>query len=102
VAVGAETGVSINGTRESHFEQSDVWVYVLRAERAGGALVPSVTVTGHMDGLAGRTIRGNEDLGEVRLGLRAGRRRWVEASLVKGYTSFSPGVGVLVAAGVAR
>ncbi len=99
--VSAETGVSINGTRDPGFEQSDVWVYLLRVERAG-ALTPSLTLTGHEDGLPRRTIRGNEDLGEVRLGLRAGRRRWVEAALVKGYTPFSPGVGVIVQAGVER
>jgi hypothetical protein len=99
--VSAETGVGINGTRDPGFEQSDVWVYLLRAERAG-AVTPVLTVTGHMDGLKDRTIRGNEELGELRLGLRAGRRRWVEAALVKGYTSFSPGVGVIVQAGVVR
>lgn len=102
VEVAAETGVSINGTRDPGFEQSDVWVYVLRAERPGGAVAPLLVVTGHMDGLVGRTIRGNEDLGEVRAGLRLGGRRWVRVELVKGYTRFSPGAGVLLTAGVAR
>lgn len=102
VALAAETGVSINGTRTPTFEQSDVWVYLLRAEATRGAVAPSLTVTGHMDGLAGRSIRGNEDLGEVRLGVRAGRRRWVRVEVVRGYTEFSPELGVIVAAGVAR
>lgn len=101
LAASAETGVSINGTRRSTFEQSDVWVYLVQLERAGRLLTPVVTVTGHMDGLKGRTIRGNEDLGEVRAGLRFGQRRWVSASFVKGYARFSPGSGVLVAGGLA-
>lgn len=101
VAASAETGVSINGTRRPTFEQSDVWVYIVQVEHAGRLLSPVVTVTGHMDGLEGRTIRGNEDLGEVRAGLRVGHRRWVSASFVKGYTRFSPASGVLVAGGLA-
>ncbi|HEX2093071.1 MAG TPA: hypothetical protein VHG28_11740 [Longimicrobiaceae bacterium] len=102
LAVMAESGVSINGTRDPGFEQSDVWSYSLRAEYARGSLVPVVTVVGHMDGLKDRTIRGNEDLGEVRVGVRAGGRRWVRVELVRGYTAFSPSTGILLSAGIAR
>ncbi len=102
LAAAAEAGVSINGTRDPGFEQSDVLTYALQAEYARGPLVPRLAVVGQVDGLAGRSIRGNEDLGEVRLGVRAGERRWVRVELVRGYASFSPSAGVLVSAGIAR
>jgi hypothetical protein len=100
VALQGEAGVGIFGTRERDFEQDDLLIYALRAEYAAGPVQPMLTVVGQQVGTGHREIRGNESLGEVRLGFRAGRRRWVLAEVVKGYTEFSPSIGVLVSAGM--
>lgn len=103
LAAGAEAGISINGTRDPAREQRDVLVYALAAEYAAmPGLVPTLSLVGNVPGLPDRVIRGNEDLGEVRLGVRAGGRRWVRVELVRGLTDFSPSAGVVVAAGIAR
>ncbi|HEV2150209.1 MAG TPA: hypothetical protein VGR37_22615 [Longimicrobiaceae bacterium] len=103
LAASAEAGVSINGSRDPGFEQRDVLVYTAAAEYAvSPVLSPTLSVVGNVPGLPRRTTRGNEDLGEVRLGVRAGGRRWLRAELVRGYTRFSPSAGVIVAAGIAR
>ena len=101
-SLAAETGVSINGTRDPSFEQSDVWVYLVRAEFDAGAVVPAVTLTGHMDGLEDRSIRGNEDLSELRIGLRTGGRWYLRAEAVKGLATYSPEIGILVSVGTIR
>lgn len=100
LAVQAEAGVGIFGTREREFEQDDLLVYALRAEYAARPLQPMLTVLGQQVGTGHGEIRGNESLGEVRLGVRAGGRRWLLAEVVRGYTDFSPGLGVLVSAGM--
>lgn len=100
VAVQAEAGVGIFGTRERDFEQDDLLIYALRAEYAAGPLQPMLTVVGQQVGTGHEEIRGNESLGEIRLGVRAGGRRWLLAEVVKGYTAFSPSVGILVSAGM--
>ncbi|HLL48452.1 MAG TPA: hypothetical protein VK399_17250 [Longimicrobiaceae bacterium] len=103
LAASAEVGIGINGTRDPAWEQRDVLVYALGAEYAlSPTLVPTLSLDGNVPGLPPRTPRGNEDLGEVRLGLRAGGRRWVRVELVRGFTDFSPSAGVIVAAGIAR
>jgi len=102
VAVQAEAGVGIFGTRDPGFEQDDLLVYAVKAEYDGGILVPSLAVVGQQVGAGHGEIRGNESLGELRLGLRAGRREFVRAEVVRGYTDFSPGWGVLVSAGIVR
>jgi hypothetical protein len=100
MALQAEAGVGIFGTREREFEQDDLLIYALRAEYDAGPVTPMLTVVGQQVGSGHSEIRGNESLGEVRLGARTGGRRWLLAELVAGYTDFSPGVGVLVSAGM--
>jgi len=100
LAVQAEAGVGIFGTRQNEFEQDDLLIYALRAEYDAGPIVPMLTVVGQQVGSGHGEIRGNESLGEARLGVRAGGRRWVTAEAVAGYTDFSPGVGVLLAVGM--
>lgn len=100
LALQAEAGVGIFGTRRQNFEQDDLLVYSLRAEYHAGAVQPMLTVVGQQVGRSHREIRGNESLGEVRIGVRAGRRAWVVAEAVTGYTAFSPEWGVLVSAGM--
>ena len=101
-SLAAEAGVTINGTRQVDFEQDDLLVYIIRAEYDRFAVVPSLAVTGQKVGTAHSEIRGNESLGELRLGLRAGRRAWVRAEYVHGFEPFSPSAGVLVSAGLTR
>ncbi|HEX8391017.1 MAG TPA: hypothetical protein VF665_01570 [Longimicrobium sp.] len=95
----AEAGLAIVGTRQPRFEQDDLLTYSLRAETALGPVRPRLTVLGQQVGSGHREIRGNESLGEVRVGFRSGGRRWIQAEAVRGFTPFSPDFGVLVAAG---
>ena len=99
-SVQAEAGVGIFGTRETAFEQDDLLIYALRAEYAAGPIQPMLTIVGQQVGTGHEEIRGNESLGEVRAGVRAGGRRWLMAEAVMGYTDFSPGPGILVSAGM--
>jgi hypothetical protein len=102
LSVGLEAGLGIHTTRETRFEQDDLLLYAARAEWDGGLVVPALTLVGQVHGAGHREIRGVEDLGEARLGVRVGRRRWVRVEAVKGYEAFSPSWGVVAAAGVAR
>lgn len=96
---GAEAGVGIFGTRDPEFEQDDLLVYALRAEYDAGRIVPTLTVAGQQVGSGHQEIRGNESLGEVRLGFRTNGRTFVRAEYVAGYADFSPSDGVLVSVG---
>jgi hypothetical protein len=100
-SLAAEAGVTINTTRRPDFEQDDLLLYIVRAEYDRLPFVPSLTVTGQQVGSGHREIRGNESLGEARLGVRFGRRRWLRVEGVAGLTRFSPDAGVLVSAGLA-
>ena len=95
--IAVEGGLGINGTRLDTYEQSDVVQYTVHLawERT---ITPFLTLLGQED-LKERTIRGNEDLGEARAGVRFGRTRWLEASLVAGYRDFSPATGFLIGGG---
>ena len=100
-SLAAETGVTINTTRRPDFEQDDLILYIVRAEYDRLPVVPSITVTGQQVGSSHREIRGNESLGEARLGARLGRRRWIRVEGIAGLTRFSPDAGVLLSAGIA-
>jgi hypothetical protein len=77
-------------------------LYALRAEYRTGFVTPSFTVLGQMHVTTHSAIRGVENLGEMRAGLRAGRSMWIRAEYVKGYETFSPSSGVIVTAGLIR
>lgn len=100
LALGAESGVSINGTRQSTYEQSDVLVYALSAEFRTNVIAPSIAVLGQQD-FHDWAVRGNEDLAELRAGLRVGAGRWVSATWVYGLTDSSPSSGVQISLGAA-
>lgn len=102
LAVQAEAGVGIFGTRDPAFEQDDLLIYALKAEYDAGPITPSLAVVGQQVGAGHHEIRGNESLGEARAGFRIGRRQYLRAEVVRGYTAFSPNWGVLVSAGVVR
>lgn len=99
LAVSGEGGLGINTTRENRFEQDDLFLYSLRAEPRGWLVTPSAGIVGQKHGKSHDAIRGVEDLGEVRVGVRAGHRRWIRFEAVKGYETFSPSHGVIVTAG---
>lgn len=96
----AEAGISINGTRLSNYEQSDVLIYAASLERRGRLFSPYLTVVGQND-LHVRSVRGNEDLGELRAGLHAGNRKWINAQIVRGFHDASPRLGFSLNAGFA-
>jgi hypothetical protein len=100
--LAAETGVGIYGTRYVNFEQSDLWLYSASAELPLGALTPMASLLGQMDWSSGAQLRGNEDLSELRVGARLGSGLWLQAQLVKGLATFSPGWGAQLSVGVVR
>jgi hypothetical protein len=102
LAVSAEAGLGIHTTREERFEQDDLFLYSGRAEYRRGPLTPSLALVGQIHGNAHAEIRGVEDLGELRLGLRVGGNRWARLEYVKGYERFSPKYGAIVTAGIVR
>ena len=99
-AASAEAGVSINGTREANYEQADVLVYALTGEMHVASLAPFLLLVGQHD-FHYRPIRGNEDLAELRAGVRIGGRRWLNAVFVRGMTDSSPSSGVQISGGAA-
>lgn len=100
--IAAEAGLGIHSTREVRFEQEDLFLYALRLEYRGLALTPSATILGQMHGTGHSEIRGVEDLGELRVGVTAGDRKWFRVELIKGYEAFSPKSGVTFTAGFRR
>ena len=98
----AETGVSINGTRDTRLEQADVMAYSLSTAYQHGWLTPSLALVGQKDYFSGWSMRGNEELAELRAGVRAGRRYWVQAEWVHGLAEFSPRSGLRLGAGIQR
>lgn len=98
-SVALEAGLGIFGTRDRRLEQSDVAIYAASAEYRLGPLTPGVLLVGHFDGMPDGSIRGSEELAELRLGARAGGRLSATVQWVVGLTEFSPGSGALVAAG---
>jgi len=100
--VAGEAGLGIHSTREESFEQDDLLLYSASAEYQRNFFIPSVAVIGQKHGTAHSEIRGVEDLGEFRFGVRAGVHRWMRLEVVKGYETFSPSYGFILTAGLLR
>lgn len=100
VALSAEAGVSINGTREPTYEQSDVLVYAVSARLDGPVVAPFVVLLGQQD-FHDWAIRGNEDLAEIRAGIRTAGRRWLQAAWIHGLSDVSPRHGFQIRVGAA-
>ncbi len=96
----AEGGIGILGTRVPAFTQEDDLVYAARVAWRLGAVRPELAFTGQSSPLRYRRPRGVEALRERRLGVRAGARRWLEATWVRGLVPFSPHSGLLLSAGI--
>jgi hypothetical protein len=97
----AEAGIGIHGTHNLEFEQADVLVYLLGLTLDAPFVRPSLLFLGQHNGLAGWRLRGNEDLAELRLRLRAGTDRWFQLDVVRGVTSYSPALGARLIVGAA-
>jgi hypothetical protein len=102
LAANAEAGLGIFGTRRPRFEQDDVLLYAAGAGWSAGPLVATAAAVGQKHGSGHGQIRGNEDLGELRVGFRTAGRRWIRVEAVHGYERISPRTGVIAAAGVSR
>lgn len=98
-ALAVEAGLGINGTRVTTYEQADVLLYAMTAEMTAGRIAPFLSVMGQQD-FQEFPIRGNEDLSELRAGLRAGRTRWVNVAWVRGLTEYSPSNGLQLGFGM--
>jgi hypothetical protein len=99
---GGEAGLGIHSTREQRFEQDDLLLYSFRGEFRTSFVTPSIAVLGQKHGTTHSAIRGLENLGEVRAGVRFGRSLWIRAEYVRGYETFSPSSGAIVTAGLIR
>jgi hypothetical protein len=100
LAVGGEVGLGINGTRDPENEQVDPLLFALSARYDLGRVRALMELAGQHDPRAGEDRRGTEDLGEARLGVELGHRRWMSVTAVRGWTASSPDLGVIVTFGV--
>ena len=97
----AEGGLGINGTREK-FQQQNVFVYAARVGATAGSWMPTIAALGQINNNGKNVIRGVENLGEVRLGIRYSRTFWLQMEGIRGYSTFSPSNGILISAGYSR
>lgn len=98
-AVGVEAGIGINGTREASYDQADVLVYAVTGELNFGRVTPFLVAVGQQD-FHDWVIRGNEDLSELRAGVRIGQHRWFNAVWVYGLSDSSPSNGLQISVGL--
>jgi hypothetical protein len=95
----AEVGMGINGTREVNNEQVDPLLLLAEVRYDAGWIDPFLILTAQHDTRANRDRRGTEDLGEGRLGVRIGHKRWITLTAIRGWTPFSPDFGVTASFG---
>ena len=95
----AEVGLGVNGTRNPVIEQVDPLIYAFRATLGHGLVVPVLVVVGQYDTRPTRDLRGTENLGEVRFGIRSGKDRWISVTGTRGWTAFSPELGLSISTG---
>lgn len=99
--LSGEAGLAINGTRSLDHEQVDPLLFAARWQWTAEPVMPFVALTGQHDARAGAEVRGTENLGEGRLGVRvAGAGRWVEGAVLRGWTRMGPEFGLSVRVGM--
>lgn len=99
LALTAENGLGINGTRHSRLPQSDVWTYAFGVFYGSGTLRLAGELIGRQDGHS-LVIRGNEDLREMRAGVDLGHARRLRVRYVRGIRTASPAPhGLRISAG---
>ena len=94
VALTAEAGIGVLGTRDPEREQVDPLLFAVGASWRTGEVRPFLALLGQHDTRPGRDLRGVENLGEARLGVRVGGRRWVQVAALRGWTRMGPDLGV--------
>jgi hypothetical protein len=95
LAVSMENGVGINGTVHADYPQSDVWTYQFGLSWGNPRFRGVAALVGHQDGMR-RTVRGNEDQREARIGVDVGRTRSFAIRYVIGLAEHSPRSGISV------
>ncbi len=98
LTLAGEGGLGVYGTQAPGHDKVLPFLYDASARWRLGALEPSLALVGQA---TPAQIRGNENLAELRAGLRAGRARYLEATAIRGLARYGPRWGVLVFAGVA-
>ncbi|HEX9109796.1 MAG TPA: hypothetical protein VF832_21280, partial [Longimicrobiales bacterium] len=96
--IAGEAGLGVWGTRDAPPDKVIPFQYDAAIRWSHGALEPSLTLGGQA---ASKQARGNEDLAELRAAMRVGRRRWLEASIVRGLAPYGPRWGALAFVGFA-
>ncbi|MBT4186811.1 MAG: hypothetical protein HOE14_06330 [Gemmatimonadales bacterium] len=94
--LSAEGGAGINGTRDPQHEQIDPILFSGAAVYDAGSVDPFLEFTGQHDPRSERDRRGNENVGEVRVGVQVGGQQWLRIMAARGWTSTSPDLGVTV------
>ena len=97
--LSGELGIGVIGTRDPVNEQVDPVIFGLSSTYDLGSVEALLELTGHHDPRSGPEWRGIEDLGEARLGIRAGKQSWISVAVVRGWTIVSPDLGVMVQVG---
>lgn len=97
LALAGEGGGGVYGTHAPGYDKALPFLYDVSARWRFPVLEPSLSLVGQA---TPTQIRGNEDLSELRAALRIGRRRFLEATLLRGLAAYGPRWGVLVYAGI--
>ena len=96
LAASIEGGAGVNGTRDPRHEQVDPILFAASLTYEAGLVHPVLELTGQHDPRSSRDRRGNENLGEVRVGALIGHDRWIKVTGGRGWTPFSPEFGLTV------
>jgi hypothetical protein len=96
LATSLEAGAGVNGTRDPLHEQVDPILFAAAFMYEGGLVSPVLELAGQHDPRSSRDRRGNENIGEVRVGVVIGADRWVKVTAARGWTSYSPDFGLTV------
>ena len=91
-----EAGIGVYGTRQPGTDKALPFLYSASVRRRLGVLQPVLGLDGQA---SRRRLRGNEDLAELKAGVRVGDARWLEATCIRGLAQHSPRVGFQVFAG---
>jgi len=91
-----EGGGGINGTRDPKHEQIDPILFAGAARYEAGLVDPVLELTGQHDPRSSEDRRGNENIGEARLGVSIGGTRQLTVVGVRGWTSVAPDYGIIV------
>ena len=94
LAWSIEGGAGVNGTRDPRHEQVDPVLFAAALMYEAGFVDPFLELTGQHDPRSSSDRRGNENLGEVRVGAVIGRDRWIKVTGGRGWTPFSPAFGL--------